>query len=137
MREQISLIAGAIMGAVAYFVGGFDPLITVFATILVLDTLTGMLKAWNSGQYESQKFRKGIIHKFSYIIGIILAVQFDLLMGGSGVLRDAVVSFFVANEAMSILENLGDMGVRFPAVFENAIKSLREKNPTTEEQEKE
>lgn len=128
MREQISAIAAVLTGIIAYFVGGFDPLFTVFATILVLDTLTGMLKAWNFGQYESKKFRQGIIHKFGYIIGIILTVQFDKLMLGNNVLRDSVITFFITNEGMSILENLGTMGVKLPTAFENAIKSLNDKN---------
>lgn len=133
MREQISATLAVIVGGAAYFVGGFDPLLSVFVTILVLDTLTGMLKAWNSGTYESRLFRKGFIHKIGYIIGILFAVQMDILLGGTGAFRDAVITFFVANEGMSILENLGDMGVSFPAVIQNAIKSLRDKNNATEE----
>ena len=127
MREQISAAIGVVVGCAAYFFGGFDPLLSVFATILVLDTATGMLKALNQGKYESKKFRNGLTHKLSYIAGIILAVQIDILMGGQGVLRDAIITFFVANEAMSIMENLGEMGVTFPAIIQNAIKSLREK----------
>lgn len=126
MREQISAILGVIGGAIAYFVGGFDSLMSVFVTIWVLDTLAGMLKALNNGVYESKKFRQGLVRKISYVIGIVLAVQLDILSGGSGVLRNALLTFFIANEGMSIIENLGEMGVGFPDVLTNAIKSLRD-----------
>lgn len=129
LKEKMSMGLGVIMGIVSYFLGGFDPLLTVFATILVVDTVTGMLKAWNLGEYQSSKFRQGFIKKSGYLLGIILAVQMDILLQSNGALRDAVLTFFVANEAFSILENLGQMGVQFPSVFTNALKVLnQEKN---------
>lgn len=134
MREQISAIAGVIGGCVAYLVGGFDSLLSVFAVILILDTAAGMIKALKNGQYESKKFRSGIVNKLSYIIGIILAVQIDILMGGTGILRDSIITFFVANEAMSIIENLGEMGVVFPQIVQNAIKSLKDKSDINSEE---
>ena len=124
IKDKISIGLGVFMGFISYFLGGFDPLLTVFATILVVDTATGMLKAWNLGEYQSSKFRQGFIKKSGYLLGIILAVQIDILLQSSGALRDAVLTFFIANEAFSILENLGQMGVQFPSAFTNAIKAL-------------
>lgn len=132
MKEQFSIGLGAVMGVLSYFVGGFDPLLSVFATTLVIDTLTGMLKAWNAGEYQSSKFRKGFVKKSGYLIGVILAVQIDILIGGNGALRDAVLTFFVANESFSILENLGQMGVQLPQAFMDALKVLG-KEKTQEE----
>ena len=135
MREQISFIVGLVGGFFGYFLGGLDVLLSVFATILVLDTLAGMLKAWNKGEYESKIFRKGIFNKCGYLIAILLAVQIDILMGGSGLLRNAVLTGFIANEGMSIMENLGALGIKFPAKFKNAIKSLKENNKKSEPEE--
>lgn len=134
MREQISGVAAIIAGVASYFLGGLDSLISVFATILIIDTATGMLKGWNNGTYESKKFRQGFIKKIGYIIGIIFAVQLDVLAGSSGILRNAVITFFIANEGMSIIENLGEMGVNFPDVLKNAVKSLRDKDEPKEEE---
>lgn len=134
MREQISAFFGVCAGVVAYFLGGFDAMLSVFVTILILDTFTGMLKAWNAGKYESSEFRKGMVHKISYLLGIILSTQIDKLVGSNGVLRDAVITFFIFNESMSIIENIGEMGVDFPPILTNAIKSLKDKNnPSIEE----
>lgn len=134
MREQISGVAAVIAGVASYFLGGLDSLISVFATILIIDTATGMLKGWNNGTYESKKFRQGFIKKIGYIIGIIFAVQLDVLAGSSGILRNAVITFFIANEGMSIIENLGEMGVNFPDVLKNAVKSLKDKDEQKEEE---
>lgn len=123
MKEKLSIISSFIVGSVSYFVGGFDMLISVFCTVIILDTLTGMLKAWNLGEYESSKFRKGFTKSIAYFLGVVLAVQIDMVLGTSA-LRDAVLAFFIFNEAVSIVENLGALGVSFPTSFTDAIKSL-------------
>lgn len=128
MKEKIGLLMGFLIGGITYLVGGIDALITVFATILVVDTFTGMLKAWNSGTYESKKFRAGFIKKTGYILGIILSVQLDKIMGDNGVLRNTVLTFFIVNESLSICENLGELGIVFPEAFSNAIKVLQNKS---------
>lgn len=127
LKEKIGIGMGVVMGLLSYLFGGFDPLLSIFATILVIDTTTGMLKAWNLGEYESKKFRSGFIKKSGYLLGVFLAVQIDLLLASNGVLRDTILTFFVANESFSILENLGEMGVSFPPIFTNALKSLKDK----------
>ena len=132
MREQISVFFGICAGVCAYLFGGFDQIISVFITVLLIDTFAGVIKAWNLGQYKSEKFRKGLTHKISYLIGIILSTQIDILCGGGGILRDSVITFFIFNESMSIIENLGEMGIEFPEVFTNAIKSLRDKKTDDE-----
>ena len=128
MKEKICIGLGGIMGVMSYFLGGVDALLTVFATILVIDTITGMLKAWNNGDYQSKKFRNGFVKKSGYLLGIVLSVQLDKLMGDNGMLRNTVITFFVTNESFSIVENLGAMGVEFPAPIQNAIESLNKKN---------
>lgn len=127
MKEKLSLIIAGVCSVVSYLVGGFDPILTVFVTILLVDTVTGMIKAWNAGDYSSKKFRAGFFKKTGYLLGIILTVQVDILLGGSGLLRDTVMTFFIANESFSIIENLGEMGIGFPEQLTNAIKSLNDR----------
>ena len=54
--------------------------------------------------------------------------EIDLLSGSNGIWRDIILTFFTVNESISIIENLGELGVEFPAGFQNAIKSLSNKN---------
>lgn len=128
MKEKISMGMGVIMGILSYLLGGFDSLLTVFSIIILVDTVTGMLKAWNLGEYQSSKFRSGFVKKSGYLLGIMLTVQIDVMLDSNGALRDAVLTFFVVNESFSIIENLGQMGVVFPNVLTNALKVLKEKD---------
>ena len=41
--------------------------------------------------------------------------------------RTAVIIFFIGNEGISFLENIGLMGVPFPAFLKKALEALRDK----------
>lgn len=127
MNQKVSYVLATCGGVLGYLFGGLDILLEVFAMILIIDTLTGMLKHYALGTYESKKFRLGLIKKSGYMLAIILAVQLDRLMGDTGTLRSALLFLLVANEGTSIIENLGEIGVPFPQPIINAIAILRNK----------
>lgn len=127
VNEKFNLILSVCGAICGYLFGGLDVLLGVFATILILDTLTGMFKALYKGDYKSKTFRLGIFSKTGYMFAVILAVQLDRVMGDTGALRTALLFCFIANEATSIVENLGEVGVPFPAQITNAIAVLKNK----------
>lgn len=127
MNEKFNIIfasTGAILG---YLFGGLDTLLEVFCIILILDTFTGMFKYYYKGEYQSKLFRKGLWKKCGYMLAVILAVQLDRLMGDTGALRSALLFCLIANEGISIVENLGEIGVPFPETIINAIYVLKDK----------
>lgn len=128
MHDKLKYIIAALGGALGYLFGGLDILLEVFAMILIIDTVTGMLKHFALGTYESKKFRQGLIKKSGYMLAIILAVQLDRLMGDTGALRSALLFLLIANEGTSIIENLGEIGVPFPEPIINSIAILRNKS---------
>lgn len=128
MHDKLKYIIAALGGALGYLFGGLDILLEVFAMILIIDTVTGMLKNFALGTYESKKFRQGLIKKSGYMLAIILAVQLDRLMGDTGALRSALLFLLIANEGTSVIENLGEIGVPFPEPIINSIAILRNKS---------
>lgn len=52
--------------------------------------------------------------------------RLDGALGGGAYARTAVILFFTANEGLSILENLGLMGVPYPAFLQAALEVLRD-----------
>lgn len=123
--NKLNYIIAVLGGILGYLFGGLDVFISVFCTILLLDTITGMIKSLFNGCYSSSKFRKGLGKKIGYLIAIVLSVQLDYLMGNIGVLRGAMILCLTANESISIVENLGEIGVPFPDVVINSIESLK------------
>lgn len=130
METKFNAILMTVGGILGYLVGGLDSLFAVFATVLVIDTLTGMLKAWNLGEYNSSKFRSGLAKKTGYLFAVFLSVQLDILTGNTGALRTALILTFTANESLSVVENLGALGIPFPDSIMNAIEILKNKNDT-------
>lgn len=128
MNEKYNIIVSLIGGILGYLFGGMDMLLQVFVTILVLDTVSGMFKGYITGTYSSKKFRDGLLKKSGYMFAVILAVQLDKVTGDVGALRSALLLCFVANEATSIIENLGEIGVPFPPQITDAIAILRNKS---------
>ena len=129
--KAIVTFCGAVLG---YFFGGLDVLLNSFATILVIDTFTGMLKSYILGTYKSKLFRVGLLKKCGYMLAIILAVQLDHITGDTGALRGAMLLLSIANEGTSIIENLGEIGIKFPQPVVNAIAALKKRSDIDEEQ---
>lgn len=128
MNEKFNYALGIIGAISGYLFGGLDTLLEVFSVILVLDTITGMVKYYSKGEYRSKLFRQGLLKKSGYMFAVILTVQLDRLMGNTGALRTALLFCLIANEGTSIIENLGEMGVPFPEPIINAIQVLKNKS---------
>ena len=79
-----------------------------------------------NGRLESRAGWKGLCRKGMTLLFVLIAVRLDLLMG-TNYLRDAVCIVFIANEALSILENAGLMGMPIPEVLRQAIDILNGK----------
>ena len=132
----IVLAAFATAGAtMAQYMGGWDHLTALLAWLMAVDYLTGALCAavWHkspkteSGGYESRAGFKGLIRKGVIILVVMIAAELDKLTNTSA-MRTATILFFAANDGMSILENLGIMGVPFPPALKNAFEVLRKKS---------
>lgn len=120
---------------VAQLMGGWDHLTKLLAFVMVADYLTGALCAafWHkspktpTGGYESNAGFKGLVRKGVIALIVMVAAELDKLTGTTA-MRTATILFFAANEGMSILENLGIMGVPYPPALANAFEILRRKS---------
>lgn len=121
--------------AVAQYMGGWDGLTKLLAFVMAIDYLTGVLCAlvWHkspksaSGSFESRAGFKGLIRKGVIVLIVMIAAELDKLAGTTA-MRTATILFFAANDGMSILENLGIMGVPYPPALKNAFEVLRKKS---------
>lgn len=87
--------------------------LAVFIFIL-LDVVSGLLKAFMLSNLSSSKMRVGLMHKFAYIIILVLSYMIELGQPYTGVKIDfplitTVVAFIIVSEIMSIFENCCEM----------------------------
>lgn len=117
----------AVLASIASFLfGAFDISLKILATFIVLDFITGLLVAAYFKEVSSRNGYKGIIKKSGIFIVIIIANLLDILTG-TPLFRMPVVYFFIAIEGVSILENLGKIGVPIPEVLLNKLSQLKDK----------
>ena len=127
----------AVFAAVGAFVstalGGWDASMQVLVALMVADYITGVLLAavWHkstksaSGALDSKAGFKGILKKGMILVLVWLGVLLDRAMG-TDYIRMMVVLFFVGNEGISLLENLGLMGVPYPEFLHKALEALHD-----------
>ena len=100
-----------------------------------IDYITGLLVAavWkkspksDTGALESHAGWKGLIKKCVTLLVVLMATRLDIMLQVDFV-RTAAVIGFIVNETLSIIENLGLMGVPVPDVVINAIEKLKGKD---------
>lgn len=112
--------------------GGWDVTLQVLIGFMAVDYITGLLVAGvfhqsgksESGTLSSKAGFKGLVRKGGILLLVALAVLLDRVTGQDFV-RMAICLFFIANEGLSILENLGLMGVPYPAFLKNMLEALK------------
>lgn len=128
------LAAMAVMGTfIANELGGWDAAMQVLVALMVVDYITGVMVAavWNrsnksaTGALESRAGFRGILKKCMILLLVWIGVLLDNALGETYI-RMAVILFFIGNEGLSLLENLGLMGVPFPGFLQRALEALRE-----------
>lgn len=124
--NTISIILGIIGGAIVTFLGGWDGLVFTLISLMGLDYVTGILKAIYNKKLSSEIGSKGIIKKVLVLIIVGITVLLEKNMGIPAI-REMVIMFFVANEGISLLENIAQMGIAFPDKLKEVLLQLREK----------
>lgn len=140
MKSTILTILGAAGSFIAGLFGGWDTSIITLLIFMLIDYISGLVvagvfhksKKTENGALESRAGWKGLFKKGMTILVVVVANRLDLQLGTSYI-RDAVCIAFMLNEAISIVENAGLMGVPIPKVIMNAIELL--KNQDSEKQE--
>ena len=129
----IQLVFTAVGGWLGYFLGGCDGLLYALIAFVVIDYITGVMCAIAEKKLSSEVGFKGICRKVLIFllvgIGNIIDVQ---VMVAPGILRTAVIFFYLSNEGVSLLENAAHLGLPVPEKFTVVLKQLHEKSDKEE-----
>ena len=127
MKHLISDILSVILTTFIYLLGGFDIALQSLLIVMVIDYLTGIASAIYNKNLSSKIGLKGILKKFCYLCVVALSVVIDNLTGQSGLIRSLVIYFFVANDGLSIIENMAEMNVKLPEKLIDALEQIKKK----------
>jgi len=124
----------AVVGtSITYLIGGWDSVLKILAVLIVVDYVTGLMKAALNKDLASDIGYKGLLKKAAIFIVVILAHQLDLTIPQENpIFRTMVCYFYIANEGISITENIALLGVPLPGGLVEALKKLKKDNDTVD-----
>ena len=122
----IKIIFTAIGGYLGYFLGGWDGFLYALTAFVVVDYLTGVMAACIQKKLSSEIGFKGICKKvFIFMLVGIGHIIDTKIIGEGGVVRTAVIFFYVSNEGISIIENAVVIGLPIPKKLRDVLAQLK------------
>ena len=127
--NTIQLAFAAVGGWLGYFLGGCDGLLYALIAFVAVDYITGVMCAISDKTLSSEVGFRGICRKVLIFllvgIGNIIDVQ---VLGSPGVLRTAVIFFYLSNEGVSLLENAAHLGLPVPDAIKTVLEQLHDRS---------
>lgn len=129
MADTLRYIKGAVavIGAtLTTFLGGWDSMLRVLVLFVALDYIIGVTAAALEKRLNSEIGARGIVKKILLFVIVALAFQIDQAISQE-IFRNLAIWFYMANEALSIIENAGRCGVPIPAFLKAALEQMKKR----------
>lgn len=121
----ISVTVGILGGLIASLFGAWDKFLCALLVLMVLDYITGIIKAVYTKTLSSDIGFKGLLKKIVILIIVVLANVLQQLVGENIAIREIVIVFYIANEGISILENAAVIMPIMPDKLKEVLLQLR------------
>lgn len=150
-NRGLQAVLSAAFAALTVYLNALVVPVLVLFVFMVLDYATGMVKAWRARELSSKVGVDGIVKKVGYMVLVVVAMGVDYLIFSGLTAAGIVVPcnlwfgmlvsiWLIINEMISILENLGKIGVPVPRFLITIIEKLKistEKKTESEEKKDE
>ena len=135
-EESLQAVFSASAAVLISYLGIVAVPIIILIIAMIIDYVTGMISAWHKAELSSKKGVFGIVKKVSYLGLVCVGMGVDWLiysglhsvgvdLGYTIFFGVLVTIWLVINELISILENLGSIGVPLPKFLLTIIKKLK------------
>ena len=127
--DKVKYAVSFVISGAAYLFGEWDGLMTALIAAIAADYITGITAAAVNKQISSETGARGIAKKVLMLLITAIAHIIDVNVIGDGdKLRTMTVLFYIANEAISVLENAGALGVPLPGKLTAVLEQLKKEN---------
>ena len=124
----IQIAFTALGGFLGWFLGGADGFLYALVAFVVIDYITGVMCAISDKSLSSEVGFRGICRKVLIFILVGVGNLLDVyILGEAGVLRTAVIFFYLSNEGVSLLENASRLGLPIPEKLKEILQQLHDK----------
>ena len=124
----IQIAFTALGGFLGWFLGGADGFLYALIAFVVIDYITGVMCAISDKSLSSEVGFRGICRKVLIFILVGVGNLLDVyILGEAGVMRTAVIFFYLSNEGVSLLENASRLGLPIPEKLKEILQQLHDK----------
>lgn len=121
----ISIFFGLAGGVIAGLLGGVDTILHTLIFLMGTDYLTGLIKGIKNKNLNSQIGFWGLIKKGLILVVVMVAVELERMTSNAMPIREIVIMFYVANEGISLLENISEF-LPLPEKLKDYFTQIRE-----------
>ena len=133
MDKILGFFSAWICAALSFCFGRLDGVLVALIALMAFDYITGVIRAGINHDLCSSVGFKGIARKVLILALVAVGNLIDVHIIGEGSLcRSLVIGFYVANEALSIIENAIGLGLPVPKKLVTIIRELKDKNDKDE-----
>lgn len=134
--DKIKIFSAGLGGFFTILFGKMDGLLFALIACIIIDYITGVLAAIKEQTLDSRTGAKGILKKIGILLIVIMVNVLDVhVFSGDGIIRNVVISFYIANEGISILENTGRLGIPLPKKLIKILNQLKDDSEADEPEE--
>lgn len=130
-------ILAMIIALIGYMYNAITAIVIVFAFLMLIDYITGMIASYLEKTWDSKIAIRGVIKKVGYIFLLLITILFDysiinvgttlgITLTTVGIFTLLTTCWLISTELISVVENLGRMGVPIPDFLKKAFKRLKD-----------
>ena len=125
--NTITMLLSIFGGIVVRLLGGLDQLLDVFLFLIIVDFITGWIKAIATKELSSRIGMLGIAKKVTRLFVVAVAVRVEKVVGNNLPIREMVLIFYIANEGLSFFENIATF-IPMPKKLKELFIQLKNKD---------
>lgn len=135
LKIYVCAALGAVGAFISWLFGGWSEDMLTLIILMISDYITGVIvaaffkksKKSENGSLSSVAGLKGLCKKGVMLLVVLIAHRLDISLGVEYIKSTAIIGF-IANETISVTENIGLMGVPLPEVIKRALEVLKGKS---------
>ena len=125
--NTLTMLLSIFGGIVVRLLGGLDQLLDVFLFLIIVDFITGWIKAIATKELSSRIGMLGIAKKVTMLFVVAVAVRVEKVVGNNLPIREMVLIFYIANEGLSFFENIATF-IPMPKKLKELFIQLKNKD---------
>ncbi|WP_249901837.1 phage holin family protein [Paenibacillus sp. PK3_47] len=116
-----------VFASIAGLLGGWDKGLLVLIVLMCFDYATGVMGAFRTKTVSSDVMFWGGVRKavVLFVVGLCSLMD-DWVQPGAPIFRTAAIYFYAGREGLSVVENLGVLGIPLPQAMKDFLLQLNE-----------